>query len=369
MIPLIDLAAQYHSIKDEIDRAVLKVLESTQYTLGEEVAAFESEFAAYCGARYAIGVNSGTSAVHLALLAAGVGPGTEVITVSMTFVATVAAVLYTGATPVLVDVDPRTGAMDPALVERAITPRTRAILPVHLHGQTAEMDALRAIARVYDLVLIEDAAQAQGAEYHGTRAGSLGDMACFSFYPSKNLGACGEAGAVVTDDATFAAKIRMLRDWGQEGRYNHVLPGYNYRMEGIQGAVLRVKLRQLEAWNEARRRHAAHYDSRLAAAGIRVPEVDPGLRHVYYVYAVRLDDRDGVRERLLRAGIATGVHYPVPVHRQPAYAKLVRVVGDLTETDNFAAQTLSLPLYPELSDEQRDRVCDALLKTCASQPA
>ncbi|MCW2240916.1 DegT/DnrJ/EryC1/StrS family aminotransferase [Azospirillum canadense] len=369
MIPLIDLLAQYRSIKDDIDQAVLNVLASAQYTLGDEVTAFENEFAAYCGAQHAIAVNSGTSALHLALLAAGAGPGTEVITVSMTFVATVAAILYTGATPVLIDVDPRTGTLDPALLEKAITPRTRAILPVHLHGQTAEMDAIRAIARAHGLLVIEDAAQAQGAEYYGARAGGLGDMACFSFYPSKNLGACGEAGAIVTSDSALADKIKMLRDWGQMGRYNHVLQGYNYRMEGIQGAVLRVKLRHLDAWNDARRQHAAFYNARLGTAGVRTPEEAPGRRHVYYVYAIRVAERDDVRDRLLKAGIATGVHYPVPVHRQPAYAEAVKVVGDLSVTEQFAAQTLSLPLYPELAREQLVRVCDALFDVCVEQPA
>ncbi|MCM8738603.1 DegT/DnrJ/EryC1/StrS family aminotransferase [Azospirillum sp. A1-3] len=369
MIPLIDLAAQYRSIKSDIDQAVLRVLASTQYTLGDEVTAFEGEFAAYCGAQHAIAVNSGTSALHLALLAAGVGPGTEVITVSMTFVATVAAILYTGATPVLIDVDPRTGTLDPGLIEAAITPRTRAILPVHLHGQTAEMDAICEIARAHGLLVIEDAAQAQGAAYHGARAGSLGDIACFSFYPSKNLGACGEAGAIVTSDSALADTVRMLRDWGQAGRYNHVLQGYNYRMEGIQGAVLRVKLPHLDRWNDARRQHAAAYDARLGAAGLDIPQEAPGRHHVYYVYAVRVAERDAVREHLLKAGISTGVHYPVPVHRQPAYADAVRVVGALPVTERFAAQTLSLPLYPELSGDQRERVCEALLEVCVGQPA
>ena len=256
MIPFLDLKAQYASIKTEIDAAVLNVLASAQYVLGEEVASFEEEFAAYCGAKHAIAVNTGTSALHLSLLAAGIGPGDEVITVPFTFVATVSAICYVGARPVFVDVEPTTLTMDPAQVEAAITPRTKAIVPVHLYGQMADMDAIMAIAERHGIAVIEDACQAHGAEFNGRPAGSIGLSGCFSFYPGKNLGACGEGGIVVTSDDDQASKLRMLRDWGQERRYHHVLKGFNYRMDGIQGAVLRVKLRHLERWTEARRSHA-----------------------------------------------------------------------------------------------------------------
>src|SRR5262252_3502258 len=248
MIPLLDLKAQYKEIKPQVDAAVARVIESAQFVLGPEVAAFEERFAAYCGVRHCVALNSGTSALHLALLAAGVHPGDEVITVSMTFVATTAAILYCGAKPIFVDVDPRTWTMDPNLVEAAITPRTRAILPVHLHGLMADMDPIIDIARRHKLFVVEDAAQSHGAEYKGYRAGSLGDVGCFSFYPGKNLGAYGEGGAAVTDNPELARRITLLRDWGQESKYNHVVAGYNYRMDSIQGAVLRVKINYIEAW-------------------------------------------------------------------------------------------------------------------------
>jgi dTDP-4-amino-4,6-dideoxygalactose transaminase len=259
VIPIVDLKAQYHGIKDELDRAVLGVLESSQFILGTEVAAFETEFAAYCGAAHATGVNSGTSALHLALLAANVGPGDEVITVPFTFVASVATICYTGARPVFVDVEPQTCNMDVTRVAAAITPRTKAILPVHLYGHAADLDPLLELARKHNLAVIEDAAQAHGAEYKGQRVGGIGDLGCFSFYPTKNLSAFGEAGAIVTNKAEYAERIRLLRDWGAARKYEHILKGYNYRMEGLQGAVLRVKLRHLERWIAARRLHAAEY--------------------------------------------------------------------------------------------------------------
>src|SRR6476469_3837 len=275
MIPFVDLATQYHSIRSEINRAVLSVLESSQFILGKEVSAFEEEFAAWTGSRHAIAVNSGTSALHLALLAAGVGPGDEVITVPFTFVATAAAVWYTGAKPVFVDVDPESYCMDSARIEEAITPRTRAILPVHLYGQAADMDAISAIARRHGLPVVEDAAQAHGAEYRGRRCGSIGEMGCFSFYPGKNLGAYGEGGMVTTNDPEFARQIRILRDWGAEKKYHHVLKGFNYRMEGVQGAILRVKLRYLEQWTEARRANATLYSRALADSTLHLPKAEP----------------------------------------------------------------------------------------------
>jgi dTDP-4-amino-4,6-dideoxygalactose transaminase len=360
VIPFVDLKAQYAGIKAEVNEAIQRVLESCEFTLGSEVAKFEEEFAAYSGARHGIGVNSGTSALHLALLAAGVGPGDEVVTVPFTFVATVSAIDYTGARPVFVDVDPRTGNLDPGRLERAITPRTKAILPVHLHGQPAEMDPILEIARRRGIVVIEDAAQAHGAEHKGRRAGSLGDMACFSFYPGKNLGAYGEGGMVVTDDPAYVRTLRMLRDWGAEKRYHHVLKGYNYRLEGIQGAVLRVKLRHLERWTEARRAAAARYDRLLAGSGIATPLALPHNRHVYHIYAIRTGQRQEWQEALQAQGIATGIHYPIPVHLQPAFAGLGYERGDFPNAERAAAEVLSLPMFPELTAEQCETVCHAL---------
>jgi dTDP-4-amino-4,6-dideoxygalactose transaminase len=360
MVPFLDLKAQYASIQTEILDAVHGVLESTQYTLGAEVLAFEEEFAAYSGGKFGIGVNSGTSALHLALLAADVGPGDEVITVSSTFVATVAAIDYTGARPVFVDVDPQTLTMDPTKVEAAITPNTKAILPVHLHGHPADMDPLLDIARRNGLVLIEDAAQAHGSEYKGRRIGSLGHMGCFSFYPGKNLGAYGEAGMVVTDNPDYAERMRMLRDWGQERKYHHVYKGFNYRMEGIQGAILRVKLRHLEAWTEARRSHALHYNQQLANSDVGRPLEAPDVRHVYHVYAIRVQNRDKVQEGLQARGIQTGIHYPIPVHLQKAYQGSGFAQGDLPVTEQAAKELLSLPMFPELEQSQISEVCDAI---------
>lgn len=360
MIPFVDLKAQYHAIKPEIDAAIQSVLESSQFALGKEVAAFEEAFAAYCGVRYAVGVNSGTSALHLALLAAGVGPGDEVISVPFTFVATTAAILYTGARPVFVDVEPHSLNMDPLQVEQAITPRTRAILPVHLYGQMASMEPILAVARAHNLVVIEDAAQAHGAEQNGRRAGSMGEMGCFSFYPGKNLGAYGEGGMVVTDNPEHYRTIRMLRDWGAERKYEHVLKGYNYRMEGMQGAILRVKLAHLEEWTEARRAHARQYNQVLDGKGLGLPQEMPGNRHVYHVYAVRAHNRDMLQQRLLAEGIQTGIHYPKPVHLQPAYADLGYPAGSFPVSEQAAGEVLSLPMFPELTGEQIDCIAMTL---------
>ena len=366
MIPFVDLKAQYRSIKAEVNEAIQGVLESCQFTLGSEVAKFEEEFASYCGAKLGMGVNSGTSALHLALLAADIGPGDEVITVPFTFVATVSAIHYAGATPVFVDVDPETFNLDPAQLEAAITPRTRAILPVHLHGQTAEMDPIRAVARKHGLLVIEDAAQAHGAEYRGQRAGSLGDMACFSFYPGKNLGAYGEGGMVVTDNPDYARKIRMLRDWGAEKRYHHELKGFNYRLEGIQGAVLRVKLRHLEKWTEARRAAAARYDKLLEGSGVPTPTALPHNRHVYHVYAIRTAKRQAWQDALQAKGIATGIHYPIPVHLLPAFADLGYERGDFPQAERLAAEVLSLPMFAELTPEQSETVANAVRELAAA---
>ena len=352
MIPYLDLKAQYRGIKDEIDAAVLRVLDSTQFILGDEVAAFEREFAAYCQASECVGVNSGTSALHLALLAAGIGPGDEVITTPFTFVATVAAIRYAGATPVFVDIEPDYFTIDATRIESAITAKTRAIMPVHLYGQPADMTAILDIARRRGLVVIEDAAQAHGSEHHGRRCGSLSDIAAFSFYPGKNLGAYGEGGAITTTRSDLATTCRILRDWGQEKRYEHRLKGFNYRMDGIQGAVLRVKLRHLEAWTEKRRQVARWYTDVLDHDSVRVPKERPGCRHVYHVYVIRSDDRDALRDALAKEGIQTGIHYPIPVHLQPAHADLGYRAGDFPVAEAAAREVLSLPIFPEMTHEQ-----------------
>lgn len=358
MVPFLDLKAQYASIKPRVDCAVLDVLASTHYVLGPAVADFEAAFARYCGVEHAVALNSGTSALHLALLAVGIGPGDEVITVSMTFVATTAAVLYTGATPVFVEVDAETWTMDTAALLAAITPRTKAILPVHLHGRMADMTGIAAIAENHGLIVIEDAAQSHGAVHAGRRAGSFGTIGCFSFYPGKNLGAYGEGGATVTNDAEIARKMRMLRDWGQDGKYNHVLPGYNYRMDAVQAAILSVKMDHIEQWTDARRSHAARYNDRIAGLGLGRPAGEGDDRHVWHVYALRAKDRDRLAAELNRRGIATGIHYPVPVHRQKAYADVCVKRAPLPITERLAAEFLSLPMFPEMTTAQIDEVVD-----------
>lgn len=361
MIPFLDLKAQYASIKTEIDVAVLNVLAAGQYVLGDEVSRFEEEFAAYCNVSYAVAVNSGTSALHLALLAAGVGPGDEVITVPFTFVATVSAICYTGAKPVFVDVEPLTWTIDPKKLAAAITPRTKAIVPVHLYGQMADMDPLVEIAAHYGIAVIEDACQAHGAEYKGRRAGSVGTAGCFSFYPGKNLGACGEAGMIVTNSASDAQSMRMLRDWGQERRYHHVIKGFNYRMDGIQGAVLRVKLKHLETWTEARRLHARRYSFLLGGRSAIEPPIEAAdRRHVYHIYAVRCRDRDGVHRTLAQADIQSGFHYPIPVHLQHAHRDLGYGVGDFPIAEEAANTLLSLPIYPEMTAKHLEQVVEAM---------
>jgi len=369
MIPFVDLKTQYLSIKPEIDAAVLGVLDSTQFILGREVAKFEEEFAAHCQARFAIGLNSGTSALHLAMLAAGIGPGDEVITVPFTFVATVAAIVYAGAKPVFVDIDPQSYTMDVRKIESALTKRTKAILPVHLYGQPADLDPMLEIAKRNRILVIEDAAQAHGAEYKGRRVGSIGDMGCFSFYPGKNLGAYGEAGMLVTNNPEYANATRMLRDWGQAKKYDHVLKGYNYRMEGIQGAILRVKLRYLDAWTEARRHHAKRYNELLAGTSLSLPDEMSYARHVYHVYSVRSTQRDAFHKQLEAREIQTGVHYPIPVHLQKAYSDLGYKVNDFPCSEKAAREVISLPMYPELSDAQIDAVSAAVREASAGQEA
>ncbi|HXZ28176.1 MAG TPA: DegT/DnrJ/EryC1/StrS family aminotransferase [Terriglobales bacterium] len=360
MIPFLDLKAQYRSLKPEIDAAIARVLESCQFVLGEEVARFEEEFAAYCGAAHAVAVNSGTSALHLSLLALGVGPGDEVVTTPFTFVATVAAIGYSGARAVLVDVDPHSFNLDPARLERALTLRTKAIVPVHLYGQPADLDPIFEIARRRGVPVIEDACQAHGAEYKRRRVGPLGELACFSFYPGKNLGAYGEGGLVVTNNSEHARTVRLLRNWGEERRYHHQLRGYNYRMEGLQGAILRVKLRHLEEWTEARRARAARYTELLRGSEVQTPAEMPYARHVFHVYAVRSPQRDALQKSLQAAGVQTGIHYPIPVHLQPAYADLGYKAGDFPVAERLAREVLSLPIYPELAPAQIEEVVAAV---------
>jgi dTDP-4-amino-4,6-dideoxygalactose transaminase len=363
MIPMADLRAQYRAIKSEIDEAVGRVLENAHFILGPEVAAFEEEFARYQQADHAIGLNSGTSALHLALLAAGVGSGDEVITVPFSFIATAATIEYAGAVPVFVDIDPVTFNMDPVRIEAAITPRTRAIMPVHLYGQPADMDLILEIARRHNLVVIEDAAQAHGAEYKGRRVGAIGDIGCFSFYPAKNLGAYGEAGAAVTNNPEYAGKIRLLRDWGSEKRYVHSVRAYNYRLEGMQAAILRVKLRHLDAWTETRRSYAALYDELLDGSGVEIPRASADVRHAWHCYTIRVAGRDAVQAELGARGIQTGVHYPIPIHLQPAYADLGYTRGDLPVSERAADEVLSLPVHADLTESQIREVAEAVRRS------
>jgi len=360
VVPLVDLAAQYHGIKTDVDAAVAAVLESGHFILGPEVQAFEREFSTYCNTAFAVGVNSGTSALHLALLAAGVGEGDEVIAPAFTFVATVAAIEYTGARAILVDVDPLSLTIDPDRIAPAITTRTKAIIPVHLYGLPADMDPILSIARAHGLIVVEDAAQAHGAEYKGRRAGSIGDIGCFSFYPGKNLGAAGDGGAITTANEDYARTVRMLRDWGAEQKYLHVIKGFNFRLDEIQAAILRVKLRRLEAWTELRRQHARAYASLLSNTSVRLPHATGESRHVYHLYAVRASERDRVRSELHAAGIQAGIHYPIPVHLQPAYANLGYQGGDFPVSERAADEVLSLPLYPELTSQALERVARAV---------
>ncbi len=359
-IPYLDLQAQYQSIKSEIDKAIHGVLDSSAYVLGEAVGRFECDFAGYCQATYAIGVNSGTNALTLALRALDIGPGAEVITAANTFVATVAAIAHTGARPVLVDVDQQSRNLDPKLLPLAMSNATKAIIPVHLYGRPAEMDPILNLARKYEVPVIEDAAQAHGAYYHGQRVGSMGRMAAFSFYPGKNLGAYGEAGAVTTNDEQLDKRLRMLRDHGSSRKYYHEMVGYNARMEGIQGAVLGVKLGHLDRWNEARRIVASWYDELLADVPVTTPVNDPDIEPVYHLYVIETDRRDALQAYLRERGVPTLIHYPVPTHIQTGYQFLGYSAGEFPVTEKLALEVLSLPIYPELRWEQADYVCEKI---------
>jgi dTDP-4-amino-4,6-dideoxygalactose transaminase len=359
-VPFLDLQAQYASVRTEIIDAITAVADSTRYALGPEVTDFEERFAAYVGTDHCVAVNSGTSALHLALITAGVGHGDEVITVPMTFIATTWAISYVGATPVFVDVEPATLTMDTEQVEARITARTKAILPVHLYGQPADLSPLLDIGRRYDIPVIEDAAQAHGARYRDQPAGSLGLLGCFSFYPGKNLGAAGEGGAVVTNDDGIAERVRALRDHAQSTRYHHDELGFNYRMDAIQGAVLGVKLRHLDSWIAARRANAARYSELLDGLPIQLPVERSDRTHVWHLYVVIHPERDRLQAELDDRGISTGLHYPIPVHLQRAYAHLGHRSGEFPVAERVAAECLSLPMYSELTPTQQIAVAAAL---------
>ena len=362
-IPLVDLKAQYRTIRDEVRTAIDDVLESMQLTIGPNVKAFDQEYAAFCGAKHAIGVGSGTDALQLAIRALGISAGDEVITVSHTFFATVEAILYSGARPILVDIDERTFNMDFAAAAQAITPRTKAIMPVHLYGRTVDLKPLLSLAKERGLQIIEDACQAHGAMLDtGTKAGASGRVSAFSFYCSKNLGAYGEAGSITTNDDALATELRSLREHGQSTRYYHPVIGYNARLDEIQAAILRIKLRKLPEWNARRLAIARYYNDRLKASGATTPEIPEGGRHVFHVYAIRVAaaKRDALRQYLSERGIGTGVHYPVPIHLQEASAFLGYRQGDFPVTERIAGEVVSLPMYAELTDAQVDTVASAV---------
>lgn len=359
-VKFLDLGAQYKSIKPQVDEAVLRVLASTNYVLGPEVEAFERKFAQAHDAEDGIAVNSGTSALHLALLASGIGPGDEVILPAMTFTATAAAISYTGAKPIFVDVEEGSFTIDPALIEARVTARTKAIVPVHLYGQPADMDPIMEIAQRLGLIVIEDAAQAHLARYRDRPVGSIGHIGCFSFYPGKNLGAYGEGGLATTSVPEFARKMRLLRDWGQSRKYHHEFLAYNYRMDALQGAILGVKMHRLEEWTDARRAHAHQYQQLLLQSGLDVAAEAPERRHVYHIFSIFHPQRDQLRDQLASQGIQTGIHYPIPVHLQGAYRHLGYRSGDFPVTERIAGEQLSLPMYAELTDEQISRVAGAV---------
>ena len=365
VVPLLDLRAEYAPLREQVLRAVDHVLSSGRLYRGPEVAAFETEFATYCGASYAVGCSSGTDALTLALTACEIGPGDEVITVSHTFIATVAAIVHAGAKVVFVDIDPRTYTMDTTQLSAAVTSRTKAILPVHLYGHPVDMEPLLAVARRHGLAVIEDAAQAHGARYRGRPVGDLGDIACFSFVFTKNLRAYGDAGMLVTNDSAMAERARRLLDHGRSGKYEHADLGWNARLDEIQAAILRLKLPLLDGWIDRRRAHATAYDEAFRPAGIATPFESPDVTHVYHQYVIEVDERDRVREELAERGIETGVHYPIPCHLQEACRTLGYGPGDLPDTERSAERILSLPVFPELTMEQRDRVMASVLEVTA----
>jgi dTDP-4-amino-4,6-dideoxygalactose transaminase len=358
-VPFVDLRAQHDPLASEIDHAVRQVFERGDFVLGAAVERFEAEYAAYIGTRHAIGVGTGLDAIGLALRAYGIGPGDEVVTAANTFIATVLAILAVGARPVLADADPERYTIDPAALAAAVTPRTRAVVPVHLFGQPIDVDGVLAVARRHNLVVIEDAAQAHGARYKGQRVGRFGDAAAYSFYPSKNLGAYGDGGMIVTNDDRTAEKLRLLRNYGQRTKYDHSIAGTNSRLDTVQAAILRVKLPHLDAWNAARRRHADAYAGRLSKA-VHTPSAAADVEHIYHLYVIETGRRDGLQQQLRAREVATGIHYPVPVHLQEACADLGYHAGDFPVTERAAGRMLSLPMYPELTAAQIDYVAEAV---------
>ncbi|MCE5242549.1 MAG: DegT/DnrJ/EryC1/StrS family aminotransferase [Syntrophobacteraceae bacterium] len=366
-VPFVDLRQQYHSIKAEIDAALLEVLESSSYILGRYVERFEDQVCRFLDTRYAIGVNSGTDALLLSLVAAGIGPGDEVITVANSFFATAEAISLSGAKPVFVDVQEHTFNMDSSLLEAAVTSRTRAIVPVHLYGQPCDMDEIMAVAERFGLIVIEDACQAMGAKYKGRRAGSIGLAGCFSFVPAKNLGSFGDGGMVVTSDELLAAKIRLLRDHGSARKYEHERVGYNSRLDSLQAAVLSVKLGYLDDWNAARGRWAAEYDGLLSDVDVVRPSTSPGRSHIYHLYVVRARDRASVQAELGGKGVSTLIHYPIPLHRQAAYRDAN--YPELPVTEKLAREILSLPMWPMMSSEQVRETAEALQRAVGSAGA
>jgi dTDP-4-amino-4,6-dideoxygalactose transaminase len=361
-VPFVDLAMQHELIEEELDDAVRRVVQSSRFVLGPEVEAFEAEFASFCGVEHCVGVASGTDALVLALRAAGVEAGDEVITPSLTFVAGPLAIAAVGAVPVFVDVREKTYTIDPALAAAAVTPRTRAIMPVDLYGQCADYAPLKELADEHGLITIEDASQAHGATYRGVRAGGFGDLACFSFYPSKNLGAFGDAGAVVTRNPALAERLRLLRNYGETRKYHHESFGLNSRLDELQAAVLRAKLPHLDEWNASRRRAASRYAELLAGSGVGCPEVGEERTHVFHLYAVRCEARDDLQAALAANGVSAQIHYPLPVHRQPVLAQLRHVAGDLPVSDRVAGEVLSLPMYPAIDSAQIEHVADAVCR-------
>ncbi len=364
VIPVTDPGAQYQVFSQQIEVAIRRVLDSGYYILGPEVEAFENEFAEYIGTQFAIGVANGTDALSLALRALDIGPGDEVITVSHTAVATVAAIEQAGATPVLIDVEPGFLTLDPALLEQSLTDRTRAVVPVHLYGQAADITRIQDFCHTHGLALVEDVSQAHGARYDGGRLGSFGDISIFSCYPTKNLGALGDAGIVVTNDRALADRVRRLRQYGWVDRNFSIEPGVNSRLDEVQAAILRVKLPYLDANNERRREIATSYSDAFRGLRIEVPQVRDKNEHVFHLYVAQVDDRDAFRDRLFTAGVQTAIHYPLPIHRQPAYLERLRIATSMSVTDRAAGRILSLPVFPELSTESSDFVARATVEAC-----
>ena len=362
-IPFVDLATQYRSIKAEADAAVLRVFERGDFILGQDVTAFEQEFAAYCETSHCLGVANGTDALKLALQACGIGPGDEVISAAHTFIATTLAITECGATPVLVDCDPDYYLIDVSKIEAAITPKTKAILPVHLYGQCADMDPILAIAKKHNLVVIEDACQSHGARYKGKRAGSIGDIAAFSFYPGKNLGAYGDGGGITTNRSDLAERVKLLRNYGQRVKYHHDVKGGNSRLDSVQAAILRVKLKHLDDWNAGRGRAAEEYGKALAGQNLGLPKVAPFSTHVFHLYVVQTGDREGLQKALDAAGAQHGIHYPIPIHLQPAMADLGYKTGAFPVSERIAPRILSLPMFPEITREQIQRVAASVVPT------